>query len=316
MAATSPSGGEFLRAISDSIAALAEHVAPSVLHVRALRPGAGIGTGSGVIVRDGGIALTNAHVIAGAIGVEVVERTAEAGVADVVGADEATDLAVLRVPGRSAPPLPFGDSSNLRLGELVLAVGSPLGLDGSATLGIVSARGRSMRSPSGRLIEGVIQTDAAVNPGNSGGPLVDASGAVVGINTASVLRAQGVSFAIPSNTARFVLDQVLAHGRVRRGYLGIRGEPIWVTPGILEGGGFRAGWAVRVRGVEVESPADRAGLRPGDAIAALGETRVESPDDLHRALGGSTVGVVLELTVVRDGRLERLRVVPALAPSS
>ncbi len=311
-----PPESEFLRTISDAFAALAERVAASVVQVRVLGPDRrGIGGGSGSFVGDEGTVLTSAHVVGGAIGVEVVDRGGTAALADVVGIDVGTDLAVLRAPSVAAPPLPFGDSSNLRIGELVLAVGSPLGFDGSVSHGIVSALGRSMRSPSGRLIEGVIQTDAAVNPGNSGGPLVDATGAIVGVNAATIMRAQGVSFAVPSNTARLVLGEILAHGRVRRGYLGVRAETAWAAPPLLASAGLKGSAVVLVRDVEPGSPAEKAGLRPRDAVAAIGGTRVESADDLHRALGAATVGVSQELVVLRGRGFLRLQAVPALAPA-
>ncbi|MCI0589952.1 MAG: trypsin-like peptidase domain-containing protein [Planctomycetes bacterium] len=311
-----PPESEFLRTISDAFAALAERVAASVVQVRVLGPGRrGIGGGSGSFVGEGGTVLTSAHVVGGAVGVEVVDRGGTAALADVVGIDVGTDLAVLRAAPVAGPPLPFGDSSNLRIGELVLAVGSPLGFEGSVSHGIVSALGRSMRSPSGRLIEGVIQTDAAVNPGNSGGPLVDAAGAIVGVNAATIMRAQGVSFAVPSNTARVVLSEVLAHGRVRRGYLGVRAQTAWAPAAILAGASLKAGAVVLVREVEPGSPAERAGLRPGDAVAAIGGTRVESADDLHRALGAATVGVAQELVVLRGRNVLTLRAVPSLAPA-
>ncbi|HET6201374.1 MAG TPA: trypsin-like peptidase domain-containing protein [Planctomycetota bacterium] len=315
MELTPPTGSEFLRAISDSVAALAERAASSVLRVRALRPDRA-GTGSAVLIGAEGIAMTSAHVVADSVAVELAEHSGATAVADVLGVDAATDLAVLRAPSLPAPPLPFGDSGNLRLGEMVLAVGAPLGLEGSVSLGIVSALGREIRSPSGHRIEGVIQTDAAVNPGNSGGPLVDASGRVVGINTASVLAAQGVSFAVPSNTARHVLGEILAHGRVRRGRLGVHALSAWASSAALARAGLRPGAVVLVRDVEPGSPAARAGLRPGDAIVSIGETRIGSPDDLHRALGSASVGVSHRLQVLRGGALVELSVVPALAPSA
>jgi S1-C subfamily serine protease len=218
-----------LRAWSDELAGLVERVGPAVVHVRAVRErGPGLATGSGVLVTPDAYALTNSHVVHGATALEVVLADGRTLLADVVGDDPATDLAALRVAADG--PLPhatLADSNRLRVGDVVLALGSPFGLTRTVTAGIVSALGRTLPSQAaGRVIEGVVQTDAPLNPGNSGGPLVDAEGAVVGINAAVLAPAQGVCFAVPSNTASFVLSELLRHGRVRRAYLGIAGEEV------------------------------------------------------------------------------------------
>jgi S1-C subfamily serine protease len=261
-----------LQSLSNEIAAVVEKVGPAVLHVNALRPRSrsGIAGGSGVVFSPDGYALTNSHVVHGAAGIEVSLADGRTVLADLVGEDPATDIAVLRVA--SAAPLAsatLADSNKLRVGEVVIAVGSPFGLARTVTSGIVSALGRTLASEAaGRVIEDVIQTDAALNPGNSGGPLLDVEGRVVGINTAIFFPAQGVCFAVPSSTASFVIGEVMKHGRVRRAYLGIAGEGVHFPARLAREDGLGEPKGVAVREVEPGSPAKEAGVRRGDVMCA------------------------------------------------
>lgn len=294
-----------LREFSTAVANLAEQAGPAVLHVRALRGGRQrLGEGSGVLVAPDGWALTNSHVVHGAWAIEVVLADGRTQVADLLGDDPDTDLAVLRLDGRGAPEvphLPLADSNTLRVGDFVVAVGSPFGLTRSVTAGIVSALDRTLPGR-GRVIEGVIQTDAPINPGNSGGPLVDADGRVAGINTAILQNAQGLGFAVPANTAAFVLAEIGAHGRVRRAWLGIAATQVLLPRPVAEACGVPAARGVAVQAVEPGSPAAAAGLRTGDVIVALSEAEVTSVSDLHRVLDHRAIGAMLELMVVREGR--------------
>ncbi len=297
---------------SDSVATLVERSSPAVGHVRTLYRGrARLGGGSAVVVDPSGRALTNSHVVHGATAVEVELVEGSSILADVVGDDPFTDLALLQLPpvaGQAA--LPLGDSNRLRVGSFVLAVGSPFGLARTVTLGIVSALGRTLVGPRGRSIEGVIQTDALLNPGNSGGPLIDARGEVVGINTAIHPGGQGLCFAVPANTARFVIDEVSAHGRVRRAFLGISAEEVLLPAALVARHDLGHSRAVAVRAVEPGSPAEAAGLAQGDVIARFAGVRIETVSDLHRFLVGDVIGRKIELELLRSGAWRSVRVAP------
>ncbi|MFN0009967.1 MAG: S1C family serine protease [Planctomycetota bacterium] len=310
-----------LNSLSDEVASIVETVSPAVVHVRAIGMGGskhagrgGAASGSGVLVSAQGDILTNSHVVRGAAGVEAELADGRTLIADVAGDDPATDLALLRVASDAAlPHIPLGDSNVLRVGDFAIAVGSPLGLARTVTLGIVSALGRTLRGEGGRAIEGVIQTDAPLNPGNSGGPLLDGSGRVVGINTAIVLGAQGLCFAVPSNTASFVLAEFRSHGRVRRAWLGIAGEEVLVPGPVAQREGLASPRGVLVRGVEPGSPAERAGLRAGDIVVTLGTRPIASVADLHRTLSGEAIGTDSTVSVLRAGSRLLLRVKPSEA---
>lgn len=304
-----------LRALSDEVAALVERVGPAVFHVRAIRGGrARLSGGSGVVVDADGLALTNSHVVHGTAGVEAELPDGRTLLADVVGDDPATDLAVLRLE-RGLPHAGLGDSNRLRAGDFVIAIGSPFGLAHTVTMGIVSALGRTLPGQAGgRPIDGVIQTDAPLNPGNSGGPLVDAAGAVVGVNTAVVREGQGLCFAVPSNTAAFVLREILAHGRVRRAYLGVGAEEVLLPRTVADAHGLPAPRAVAVRNVERDAPAARAGLLAGDLIVRFRGEPVATVADLHRLLDSSAIGIELPLELLRAGRLRTAAVRPAELP--
>ncbi|WP_426959601.1 S1C family serine protease [Muricoccus radiodurans] len=298
-----------LDAYSRAVTAVVDRVGPAVARVEPMARRAGMG--SGVVIAGDGLVLTNSHVVGGATRARLTLPDGATTEARVLGDDPDTDLALLRAEGaRSLPAARLGDSGALRRGQLVVAIGNPLGFESTVTAGVVSALGRSLRSGSGRLVDDVIQTDAALNPGNSGGPLVDSSGAVIGINTAMIGGAQGICFAVSSNTALFVLGQFIAHGRVRRASIGIAGSTVPVPRrlALAAGAGPRA---VRVGEVQSGSPAEAAGLREGDLLLALDGAPIGGTDDLLRALTADRIGRAATLTLLRDGRVERRDVIPA-----
>ncbi len=303
---------ESLRSLSDQIAALVERVSPAVGHVRTLHSKRRqLGGGSCAVVSADGLTLTNSHVVRGATAVEVELEEGTSELADVVGDDPFTDLALLRLTrARAYPALSLGDSNALRVGELVLAVGAPFGLARTVTMGIVSALGRTLVSPRGRTIEDVIQTDAQLNPGNSGGPLLDVEGRVVGINTAMHPGGSGLCFAVPANTARFVLSEIASHGRVRRAYLGLSAEEIALPRALVERHALTSPRAVVIRAIEPGSPADAAGLLDGDVLVRLAGRPIATLSDLHRLLVGQVIGRSLELDLLRGGVWRSIRVEP------
>jgi S1-C subfamily serine protease len=308
-----------LRTMSDELAAVADRVSPAVLHVRVLAErGSGVGGGSGVLIAPDGYALTNSHVVRGAAGIEATLSDGRTILADLAGDDPATDLALLRLPAAgSLPFVALGDSNGLRPGHLVAAVGAPFGLSWTVTWGIVSALGRTLGSQvAGRVIEGVIQTDAPLNPGNSGGPLLDAEGRVVGINTAVFAHAQGLCFAVPSNTASFVVSEILRHGHVRRALLGIAGEEVIFPKALARAAALAEPRGVAVRSVVRGSPAVAAGVREGDVVVSLGGKPVATVADLHRLLDSRAIGEDLPLEVLRGGKRTALRVRPVEAKAA
>jgi len=314
-----------LDAYSEAVMAVAEKVGPAVVNIAAVhrrtartpqgaRPFDAAGAGSGVLIAPDGYALTNSHVVHGATKLEATMADGRTLPAELVGDDPATDLAVIRVQASGLPAAQLGDSERLRAGQLVIAIGNPLGFQATVTAGVVSALGRSLRGQSGRLIENIIQTDAALNPGNSGGPLVDSRGRVVGINTAIIQGAQGICFAVPVNTARWVAGQLIKEGRVSRAYLGIAGEPRPLHVRVARAYGLPAPSAVSVREVMPHSPAERAGLLAGDIILALDETPMSGVDDLHRFLTTREVSSTVRVALLREGQRRVLPVILAAAP--
>lgn len=268
------------------------------------------GAGSGVIFAPDGYILTNSHVVHNATKLSVVLNNGETYDADLVGDDPATDLAVIRVNAANMPFARIGDSGSLRVGQLAIAIGNPLGFQSTVSTGVVSATGRHLRSPQGRLIENIIQHTAPLNPGNSGGPLVDSHGKVIGINVAVIYMAQGLSFAIPANTAKWVVSQILQQGRVKRGYLGIAGREAPLDKRIARIYNFPNKSAVHIEHVEKNSPADRAGLREYDLVIAANDEVINNVDDLHHFLAQWPLGKPFELKVVRGYEQLRMEIVP------
>jgi S1-C subfamily serine protease len=299
-------------AYSRAVVSVVDRVGPAVVRVERLADAgkSGGGVGSGVVIAGDGLVLTNSHVVGGAARVRLSFAEGSHAEARVLGDDPDTDLALLRTdlpPGTPAAIL--GDSKALKRGQLVVAIGNPLGFESTVTAGVVSALGRSLRATSGRLIDDVIQTDAALNPGNSGGPLVATSGQVVGINTAMISRAQGICFAVASNTAVFVVSEFIAHGRVRRAHIGIAAEtvPLPRRVSLATRSGARA---IRVSEVEPGGPAAAAGLLTGDLLLSLEGIALEGADDLIRLLGAGRIGRETTVSILRGGQVERRTLLP------
>src|SRR6267378_1678807 len=297
-----------LDAYSQAVIRVVERVAPSVVNVRRGQSG-----GSGVIVTPDGYALTNAHVVDGAQAVEVTLGSGKEARAQVVGNDPATDLAVIRIAESGLPAAELADADSLRVGQLVIAIGDPLGFHSTVTTGVVSALGRSLSAKDGRLIENVIQTDAALNPGNSGGPLVDTHSKVVGINTAIIPTAQGICFAIPAATARMVAGMLIRDGRVRRAYLGIGGAATPIGRQLANELGITNTSGIRILEVVAGGPAQRAGLEIRDLIVDLDGAPIATLSDLQRTLAADRIGRPVEVGYVRFGELRRTTVTPAEA---
>jgi S1-C subfamily serine protease len=304
---------DLLDAYSRAVVGAADLVGPSVVkidvstvHRRRRRDG----SGSGLVFAPDGLVLTNCHVVDGASSIDVRFSDGTHLGGRLLGSDADTDLAVVQAHGTGLPWRPLGDSSGLRPGQVVIALGSPFGFQHTVTAGVVSALGRSLRSRSGRLIENLIQTDAALNPGNSGGPLVTSRGDVVGVNTAAILGVQGISFAIPINTARHVVSLLLRDGRVRRAAIGISGQDVDLPRHLARALGLTAERGVGVVQITDGSAAEQAGVRQHDIIVGFANAAVASVDDLHRLLTEDRIGQPLPLAIVRDRSRRTLMVVP------
>ncbi|HVV53653.1 MAG TPA: trypsin-like peptidase domain-containing protein [Polyangia bacterium] len=276
------------------------------------RPEPATGSGSGFAFTPDGYVLTNSHVVSGARRIALTTLDGRQRAAELVGDDPDTDLAVVRVHGLDLPAVAFGDSSALQVGQIAVAVGNPYGFDCTVTAGVVSALGRSLRSRTGRLIDDVIQTDAALNPGNSGGPLCDGRGRVIGVNTAMILPAQGICFAIAVNTATFVVSALIHEGRVRRAFLGVAGQTVPLHRRVVRFHELPLESAIFVAALEPDSPAARAGLRDGDLIVGFDGRPTGGIDELHRLLTEERAGRPIPLAVVRGGERLTLTVVPAV----
>jgi S1-C subfamily serine protease len=294
--------GDLLDAYSLAVTSAAEAVAPTVVHIDVTGARERRGSGSGFFFTPDGLLLTNSHVVHGAREIRVATQEGERFAADIVGDDPDSDLAVIRISTRGAPHVRFGRSAKLRMGQIAIAIGNPLGFEHTVTAGVVSALGRSLRASTGRLIDDVVQTDAALNPGNSGGPLVSARGEVIGVNTAIIPGAQGICFAVASDTAQWVLGQLLAHGRVRRGWLGVAGMNAPLARRIARHHGIENASGVRVRSVERDSPAAAAGLESGDLIVSYDGQLITGIDKLQQTLDAERIGRSCEIVVLRHTR--------------
>jgi S1-C subfamily serine protease len=309
-----------LDAYSQTVTSVAEQVSPSVVRLDvegvpapgARRPDKTAGSGSGFVFTPDGYVLTNSHVVSGAKRITLTTLDGRKLPAELVGDDPDTDLAVVRSYAPELPPLAFGDSSALRVGQIAVAVGNPYGFDCTVTAGVVSALGRSLRTQNGRLIDDVIQTDAALNPGNSGGPLCDGRGQVIGVNTAVILPAQGICFAIAINTVAFVVGALIHEGRIRRAYLGVGGQTVPLHRRVVRFHELGIESAIFVASVEAKGPAARAGLRDGDLIVAFDGQPTAGIDDLHRLLTEDRAGKRAPLAVLRGTERLTLEVAPTI----
>jgi S1-C subfamily serine protease len=297
-----------LDAYSNAVIAVTERVGPAVVRVetgpKARSRGERGGLGSGIVISPDGLVLTNSHVVGSSKEIRLRDTEGVVTDAHVLGVDPDTDLALLRANGsRDLPYASLGNSKSLRRGQLVVAIGNPLGFESTVTAGVVSALGRSIRSVSGRTIEDVIQTDAALNPGNSGGALVSSAAEVIGINTAIIQGAQGICFAVASNTAQFVLSEIIRHGYVRRAYIGVSGQtaPIPRRHAVLAGVENKMG--ALLMQIEPDGPAARAGLLPGDVMIKLDGVEINGVDDLIRVLDRDRINRTVSMDVLRLGRL-------------
>ena len=311
-----PSMGEeadSLDAYSAAVVNVVQKLGPAVVSIQ-VGDARGRGAGSGFAIAPDGYILTNSHVVSRSRQLRVRVTTGDELTAELVGADPATDLAVVRIAGGDIPWAELGDSSGIRVGQLVVAIGNPLGFESSVTAGVVSGTGRSLRSEGGRLIENVIQTDAALNPGNSGGPLANWRAEVIGINTAVYMPAQGISMAVPSNTARWVVAKLIKDGRVTRGFLGIAANSRPLPVAFVRRKGLSAASGVEVLGVESGSPAQRAGLREGDIILEIDGAPIPDVDALHRLLSDEAVGEAMSVRLIRRGEIETVELTPGAAP--
>jgi S1-C subfamily serine protease len=305
---------DLLDAYSEAVIQAAERASPSVVNVDVRRGNQHGGSGSGFVFTPDGFILTNSHVVHGATGIRVGFPDGQRFVADCVGEDPATDLAVLRISASRLVPVAFGSSNALRVGQLVIAIGNPYGFQCTVTSGVVSALGRSLRSQSGHLIDNVIQTDAALNPGNSGGPLVTARGEVVGVNTAIIPSAQGICFAVGIDTANYLAGRLIKDGKIRRGYIGVAGQNVPLHRRLVRGHGLGAGSGIFVVSVEPGSPAVTSGIREGDILVAFDGHPVSDIDSLHRILTENRVGIRAAMTLLRGTEKLELEVVPAESP--
>ncbi len=309
-----------LDAYSQTIVGVSKAVSPAVVQIKVGKSQAPsrnnrrqqpFGSGSGFIISSDGFIVTNSHVVNSSNKIEVVLQDGREFNAQLIGEDPATDIAIVQINAENLRAVRFGNSDELQVGQLAIAIGNPYGFQYSVTAGVVSALGRTLRSESGRLIDDVIQTDAALNPGNSGGPLMDSHGRVIGVNTAVILPAQGLCFAVSSNLAQFVAGKLIISGKVKRGYIGIAGQTVPLNPRSVSFHQLPIKSGVLVQNVEADGPAYNSQLETGDIIVAFENSSVHSIDDLHKLLDENTIGKRMELTVLRQGKKEQVQVIPA-----
>jgi S1-C subfamily serine protease len=314
--------GVLLDEYSRTIVSAADRVGPAVVNIDIKQrldsrrgPREVGGSGSGFVIAPDGFILTNSHVVHDANQIAVSLPDGREYPAQLVGDDPDTDLAVIRIDAPHLAHVRLADSESLRVGQVVIAIGNPLGFQASVTAGVISALGRSMHAQSGRLIDNIIQTDAALNPGNSGGPLVNSAGEVIGVNTAMIRPAQGICFAIASNTAKFVAGWLIRDGKIRRSYIGVAGQNVPLHRRIVRFYNLPLETGVLVVSVEKDSPAQRAGLREGDLIIAFNEQPMDSIHELHKMLMGEQIGVKAKLLIIRHTEKLVLAITPAESPS-
>jgi S1-C subfamily serine protease len=305
-----PDDAGLLDAYSRAVVGAAERVGPAVAHLE-VQLSKRTGTGSGFVFTPDGLLLTNSHVVHGARRIQATFADGMSREADLIGDDPHTDTAVIRIGAGSLPAVQFGSSRAVRVGQLAIAIGNPYGFQHTVTAGVVSALGRSLRTQTGRLIDDVLQTDTALNPGNSGGPLVDSRGEVIGVNTAIIPMAQGICFATAIDTVKWVVVQLLRDGKVRRGYLGIAGATIPFPRRIARHFGLANSRTVRVESVEADGPASRAGFEPGDLIVAFDGVTVDGIDALHRLLTVERIGEPTGISVIRGAQKLELILIPS-----
>ncbi|CAN7686018.1 S1C family serine protease [Rhizobium sp. LjRoot254] len=305
---------QLLDAYSQTISHAVELIGPSVAQITVGANGRG-GQGSGFVISPDGLIVTNNHVVADAKSVRVRMQDGVASEARVLGRDPDTDIALIRTDTSLGVAAPLGNSKNLKRGQIAVAIGNPLGFEWTVTAGVISALGRSMRAQNGRLIDDVIQTDAALNPGNSGGPLISSAGEVIGVNTAVIRGAQGIAFAVASNTANYVISEILRFGHVRRAYIGVAADTVALPRHIAVRAGVIAQTSVRIRRLEPDGPAERAGLQEGDLVLSIDDQPVEGVDDLIRLMNGDRINKPTEFLVLPVGNVIAKRVVtPSARP--
>jgi len=316
-AATTHSDAALLDEYSRTIVGAVQRVAPAVVNIEVqqrderTRGRETAGSGSGFIITPDGFVLTNSHVVHDGTKVTVNLNDGRDFPAQLIGDDPDTDLAVIRIDAPNLAHVRLADSEQVQVGQLAIAIGNPLGFQASVTAGVISAVGRSMRAQSGRLIDNIIQTDAALNPGNSGGPLVNSAGEVIGVNTAMIRPAQGICFAIASNTAKLIAGWLIRDGKIRRSYIGVAGQTVPLHRRVIRFYGLPLETGVLVVSIEKNSPAERAGLRAGDLIVAFNDQPIGSVHDLHKVLVGEQIGVSATLTVIRHTEKLDLSILPA-----
>jgi S1-C subfamily serine protease len=311
---------QLLDAYSKTVVQVAKDVSDAVVQIKVIKPRPqnarnrrgrnGFSAGSGFIISSDGYIVTNSHVVNKARKIEVVLQDGRIFRPELIGEDPATDIAVLRIDGNQLNYIRFGDSDILQVGQMAIAIGNPYGFQYSLTAGVVSALGRTLRSESGRLIDDVIQTDAALNPGNSGGPLVNSRGEVIGVNTAVILPAQGLCFAVAGNLANYIVDKLIIEGKVRRGFVGIAGQIMRFNSKAIQRYKLLVKSGIYVQGLESESPADRSDLRQGDIIIGFKDQPVQSIDDLHRFLDDTVINQKVILKVLRSGKVVEIQIIP------
>ena len=300
---------------SRTIVSAVDRVTPSVVNIESRANGSRGGSGSGFIIAPDGFILSNSHVVHGAREIVVNLSDGRESRAQLVGDDPDTDLAVIRIDAAQLSHVRLADSETLRVGQIAIAIGNPLGFQASVTAGVISALGRSMHAQSGRLIDNIIQTDAALNPGNSGGPLANSAGEVIGVNTAVIRPAQGICFAIASNTAKFIAGWLIKEGRIRRGYIGVAGQTSPLHRRVARFYHLANESGAMVVSVEKGSPAEQSRIRPDDVIVALNDEPIASVHDLHKKLVGDRIGTPCKLTVLRGTEQLTIYVTPAEMPA-